>query len=209
MKKSLLLINTVLLILGLGTSRAFANAPDAQLNELQFNLNGTTVDNLVDSNFTIDAQALGISFAAFNTTTGLGTLTLTYSPGVAGSSFFDVFLDEAVGTPFYNEYGTAVGTATAPATWEIGDSYASNIYNDASGISVDGLTDTNYLPVGASNLSTTCTTAGCNGDAAIAMGYSFSLSATDEEIITFTSSLTPPASGFYLSSECVCCHCCC
>jgi hypothetical protein len=193
MKKNLLqILSTVLLLTGLGAARALAD-PIPSLQEISFNVNGTFNDSYSTPN--IFTAISGLNSSAFNTSTGLGTLTLTYNPGVAGPAFVDFFLDEEVGVPFYNEFGsTGGGSPAAGESWEIGDSFASSIYTDVEN---NTLTNTNMLPEGASNYLPGCTGA-CNGDAATALGSSFNLLAGDEETLTLTVSTSLPLSGFYL-----------
>jgi hypothetical protein len=131
---------------------------------------------------------------------GLGTLKLVFNPGAAGSYFFDVFLDHQLSIPFFNEYGVANGTPVAGQSWEIGDSFASSIYNDV--LAGGTLPDTNNLPGTSSNYvqnppSAVCQGATCNGDLAMAMGFSFTLTSGQEEAITLTTSHSP-LGGFSL-----------
>jgi hypothetical protein len=190
MKRNSLLMGAVFLLLGLCTSSALADSPSLQ--DLQVNVNGTSVEAGSDATFAADLAALGVNLSSYNTSTGLGTITFTTT--TAGAGYFNTWFDEAVSTPFYNEFGTANGTASAGQSWEIGDSYNSTIFNDAAN---GTLTNTNLLPEGASNYLNTCSGA-CNGDASTALGYSYNVAAGDEEIITVTVSTTAPSSGFYL-----------
>src|ERR1700678_3027277 len=151
MKNKVVLMSAVLLLLGVGTSRAYT---DPTLQELGFNFDGTYIDNGIDPTFTSDVAALGVDLSAYNIASGLGTITYTFNPGAAGPSFFDVFFDEEAGTPFYNEYGTADGTAAAGESWEIGDSFLSSIFSD---VSAGSLLNSNLLPEGSSNYLTGCT----------------------------------------------------
>jgi hypothetical protein len=53
-----------------------------------------------------------------NPITGLGTITFTDK--TAGVGFFDLFVDLALATPFFNEYGvTGGGSLSAGQTWQI------------------------------------------------------------------------------------------
>ena len=197
MKKLFVAMCSVLLMLGVGTSRSFAQT---ELLDMQVNVNGAVTD--ISALYTIP----GMNSSAFDTanpSTGLGTLAYTYNPG-AGTYFFDVFIDAAVAQPFYNEYGTAVGgPAPAGESWEIGDSFLSPIFNDVT-VTGGTLSDTNYLPFvsGGDNYSGNCPAgrngSGCNGDAAVALGEGFTLGTNQYEVITITSSTTAPSSGFYI-----------
>jgi len=136
----------------------------------------------------------GYNTGAFNQTTGLGTLTYTYNPG-PGVYFFDVFFDHELNVPFFNEFGTVNGAPAAGQSYEIGDSFASNIYADVQAGGT--LANTNGLPGQAGNFLGSCVGANCNGDFAAAMGFAFTLGANQEEVITLSVSHTNPG-GFSL-----------
>ena len=238
MKKLFVAMCSVLLMLGVGTSRSFASAPGASTQDIQVNVNGTYYDLINDipggsanpgygtGSFINDVNSLGVqtsggAISGFNTVNGLGTITVDVTVTAPGQ-FMDILLDEEVGNPAYNEFVTPSGSAPTSlggaATWEADnlENTNLNIYNNASGLSSDGLTDKNYIPVGAnSNFSgyynygytgpgseETSTTGGCpnvcNGDAAIALGYTFST--TGDYVLTVTASTAPGAgnTGFYL-----------
>jgi PEP-CTERM motif-containing protein len=135
--------------------------------------------------------------------TGLGTLVYTFDPGASGTYNFDVVVEEGVSTPFFNEYGAASGTAAAGETYEIGNDYnaglggedlaTSTIYSD---VSANGaLPNTNAIPGTTSNYSDACTGPSCNGDVALALGFNFTLTSTEEATITLNFSPTAPAAG--------------
>jgi hypothetical protein len=150
---------------------------------------------LTNANGTQTTDFTGYNTGGFDTTTGIGTLTFTYNPG-PGVYSFDVFLDHSLNLPFFNEFGTVLGAPAAGQTYEIGDSFASNIYND---VGAGGpLSNTNSLPGQVSNFSNNCVGATCNGDFAAALGFSFALGANEEELITLSVSHTDPLSGLRL-----------
>lgn len=171
------------------------------LQEILFNANGTTFHN---------TYALpGLSSAGFDPTTGLGTLTLTFDPGVAGSYFFDVFFDHQLHDQFYNEYGAVNGAPGAGITWQIdepgfGDgNRTGSIFTNTQ---TNALDNTNYVPGTLSNVSNDCgantsgqpVNASCNNDVAMALGFNFILAANEFASITVTASPTEPAGGFFL-----------
>lgn len=177
----------VMVVLGLVVA-ALSIAPAAQADSLQsvlFNLNGTQYT---------DYTVPGMNVGGFNQTTGVGTITLTFT-GAPGSYFFDAFFDNQLTPAFFNEYATAVGTPAAGQSWEIGDSFLSSVYPDTQG---NTLSNTNNLPGTADNFHLNCFAANCNGDAAMAMGFAFTLGASQQALITLALSGTAPASGFYL-----------
>jgi len=159
-------------------------ADTTSLQSILTNVNGTT-----STDFT------GYDTSGFNTTTGIGTLKFTFNPGAPGSYDFDVFLDHQIGIPFFNEFGIVNGAPAAGQSYEIGDSFNSNIYNDVLG--GGALPNTNTLAGTASNFNTGCVDPDCNGDLAMAMGFSFVLGTDEQELITLVVSHTPQA-GFSL-----------
>jgi hypothetical protein len=178
-KKNLFLMCAVFLLLGMGASSALAQ--NESLQDLWFNVNGSNTE----------LTAPGVNLSAYNSSTGLGTITFTDLN--TGSQYFNTWWQEAVSVPFYNEYGTPVGTPSAGESWEIGDAYTSTSFSDAeAGV----LLNKNLLPEGASNYLGTCTGA-CNGTGSTALGDAFVVTVGDEEIITLTVSQSAP-SGFYL-----------
>lgn len=184
MKKLVIVaIGLIFVVLGAGAPTALADS--TSLQSVLFNVNGAT-----QTDFT------GANVGGFNTTTGLGTLTYTFNPG-PGTYFFDVFFDHQLNLPFFNEFGTVnnVGSLAANQTYEIGDSFASSIYNDV--LAGGALSNTNTLPGQLSNFSSACIGATCNGDFATAMGFAFTLAAGQQELITLGVSHTDPG-GFTL-----------
>jgi hypothetical protein len=185
-----LFLGVLLLLLGSGAQQASADTPSLQ--DIAFNINGTWTDIGTPS-----PTPAGVDLSGYNSSTGLGTITITTTT----SGSVDTWWDEEVGVPFYNEFGNTSGTLASAESWEIGDNYGSNIYSDAQS---GALTDTNYLPAGNSNYAQECIAvnpgdcAGYNGDATTALGQSFTLGVGEEEVITLTVSQTAPTSGFYL-----------
>jgi hypothetical protein len=149
---------------------------------------------LTNANGVQTTDFTGYNTGAFNTTTGLGTLTFLYNPG-PGVYFFDVFFDHQLSLPFFNEFGTKLGSAAAGQTWEIGDSFGSNIYSD---VQAGVLTNANTLPGQTSNFNNACVGLTCNGDFAAALGFGFTLGAGQKELITLNVSHTDPGSGLRL-----------
>lgn len=185
MKKNLFLVCAVFLLLGMGASRAFAQDTPS-LQDIWFNVNGSSTE----------LAAPGVNLGGYNMGTGLGTITFTDLN--VGAGYFNTWWDEEVGVPFFNEFGATGGVLSdANETWEIGDNYLSNIFNDAA---AGALTNTNYLPEGGDNFLGTCDPGSgpCNGDATTALGYAFNVASGDEEIVTLKVSQTAPSSGFYL-----------
>jgi len=148
----------------------------------------TNVNGVQTTNFT------GYNSGGFDQTTGLGTLTFVVNG--AGPSFFDVFFDHQLSLPFYNEFGSVVGAPAAGQTYEIGDSFASNIYPDVQ--AGGALANTNSLAGQTSNFNNACVGAACNGDFAAALGFAFTIAAGQQELITLNVSHTDPGSGLRL-----------
>jgi hypothetical protein len=83
----------------------------------------------------------GVDLSSYNTSSGLGTITVTDT--TAGADSFDAWFDVPVGVPFDNRYGTTVGTAALGESWEIGDYNTGTIGEDAF---LGTLDNTNNLP---------------------------------------------------------------
>src|SRR5215471_17562010 len=170
------------------------------LQEFAFNLNGTLYHNTT--------AVPGMDSALFNTSTGLGTLVLVFSPGVAGSYFFDAFFDHQVHVPFYNEFGLVSGAPGAGISWQIdepefGDgNRTGTIFTNTSNNALD---NTNHIPGTLSNFFNNCGANGggavnpaCNNDVSMAMGFNFILAVNEYATISITASQFQPASGFFL-----------
>ena len=186
----------VLLLLSAGASRLLAQTEE---NDLAVNVNGNFLDGEDASSLAAWESSLpSANFSSFNTATGLGSFTLTYDPGTsagAGTSYFiDILDNEYVGTPYYNTFGSTSGSASSGEKWEIGDWWNGSIYTDAQG---NTLSNANSLPEGATNYfapvsdtDSACSGDGladdCNGIAAIALGETFTLTSTEQEVLTFT-----------------------
>jgi hypothetical protein len=227
MKKLFAVMSTVVLMLGVGTTRSFGQAPI--LTDMQFDSNGTAYTLSTDAgNFSNDVGSIGVSLSGLSTYTsgpnvGLlsGTGSITYTDtNVGNNQFFDAMLKVEAGTPAENEFGsTGGGSPAAGESWEIGDWYNTNtgtgtgdIYNDAAGSVQDELQDFNYLPAAGDNSTDECADnppptsitgpsgyeGGCNSFGVIALGDTFSVASGYEEIITITASPNQPSSGFYL-----------
>jgi len=193
-KRNLLVLGALVLIAAIGVPKAHAQ-DTPQLGDLWFNTNGT---------FT-EGAGTGVDTSAYDlSATGLGTITITDT--TTGSGYVNAFWNEAVGIPFYNEFGSTSGTASSGESWEIGSvPYvpAEGGYDDAQSSTLTDaqngtLNDANGLPSGNSNFSGSCLSSGCNGDVAVALGDSFTVGSGEEEIVTLTVSQTAPTSGFYI-----------
>ena len=133
---------------------------------------------------------ISMNASAFDFATGLGTVSIRFSPGAAGSyyiaGFFDHEIDEA-GNTFFNEAGWAIGTPQAGQSWEVDEpGYAfGDIYDNLLAGTLDDQVFDGFVDL--------------VDDVAMAMGWDFTL-ASDLEfaIVDFILSDTAPTSGFYL-----------
>ena len=189
--KHVLFLGALIALAGIGAQRAAATDPSLQ----DFAIATDGGVNFYDSG----SGAPGLSPGGYNLATGVGTYTFIDTN--VGSDTFAIWWDEEVSTPIYNEYGTAVGTPASEESWEIGDAISGSIYGDAS---YDTLSDTNSLAGNASGYLVGCVGAACNGDVSTALGYNYTLSSNQEEVITLTVLQTAPcdvatdSSCFYL-----------
>ena len=162
-----------------------AGATTLDLFEAIFNLDGTEYvlgySDSLPANFTMDESA-------FDSSTGLGTLSINFSPGTAGdyyiAGFFDHDITEEENYNVSDETGEAIGTPVAGQSWEIDDPGYSggNIYDNL----LNGTLDNQIFD-------------GAKTDVSMAMGWNFTLgNERDTAIVDFILSDTVPASGFYL-----------
>jgi len=126
--------------------------------------------------------------ALFDWDSGLGTLTVTYDPGLAGDhywiAFFDHEVDELVNTN-YNEFGTAVGTPLAGQSWEIDE--PGYVFGDIVNNALDGTLDnSNDVPSALPD------------DVSMALGWDFTLGEGQWAEISFILGEDDP-DIFYLS----------
>ena len=171
----------------------FVALPAARADSLQsvlFNFDGSQFNSAAYS------TAPGVNVGGFDSTTGLGTITITVT--APGAHQYDVFFDNNLVLPLFNEFGTNVGTPASGQTWEIGDSLVSSIYGDVQ--AGGALSNTNMHPGQTDNFLGGCDVTvdpTCNGDASMAMGFQFTVPATEQAVITLNFSGTAPG-GFYL-----------
>ena len=189
---------------GIFATAAFASS----LQDWQFNVNGTNYYPAAGDTL---SDVPGLNSSAFNATTGQGTLTLTFDPGTAGTFDIGAWFYDPVGIPFYNEYGAVNGSPVSGQSWEIDvPEYDVASPNQGPGTIVDdlaagALTDTNTVPGTEPNYLNNCGANGggpvdtaCNGYVSMAMGFSFTLTADQEEVITLDLSSSAPG-GFSLA----------
>jgi len=145
--------------------------------------------------------------------TGLGKVTVTFNPGPGGPYNVNLWLFEQLSEqgpdtsgPGFNEYG--VVSAASPGsgqTYQIdvpdydsvldpNTSAEGNIIANTRSSSLDGKND---VP-GTTDAVGCPPSPNCNDFTSMALGFNFTLGASEEEIISFNVSTTPPASGFYL-----------
>jgi hypothetical protein len=181
----------------------------SQLQDWEINVNGT---DYYPANGDTFATVPGLDSSAFNATTGIGSLTLTFDPAAAGSYYIGGWFFDPVGVPFYNEFGAVNGSAAAGQSWQIDipeyDAVSSNL---GSGTILDNLAagtlnDTNSVPGSQSNYLNDCgantpggtPTSTCNDLVSMAMGFNFTLAANQYEVVTLNLSTTDPG-GFTLA----------
>ena len=166
-------------------SASSGSAAIIELFDWAFNIDGTPYESSMG-----DPLPAGLDDSLFDWDTGLGTLTLTFTPGAAGDyyviAFFDHQIDEATNT-FFNEYGAANNPpSSAGQSWEIDEPgfLFGDIYDNLLAGTLD---NTNAIPAGSED------------DVSMAIGWDFSLSAKEFAVVDFLLSDTPPPSGFHLS----------
>jgi len=179
-----------------------------QLQDWEFNINGTDYYPAGGATF---ATVPGLNASGFNNSTSLGTFTITFDPGTAGSFYIGAWFFDPAAVPFYNEWGGVNGSPAAGQTWQIDiPEYDSSSPNLGNGTIIDNLAagtldDTNHVPGTTSNYLENCgaytpgvgVNTSCNDLVSMALGFNFTLTAKQEEIITLALSSTNPG-GFSL-----------
>lgn len=155
-----------------------ASAAVIDLYDYAFNINGTV---------TSQAAPAGVNVLGFDTSTGLGTITVSLSD--LGSNYVALFLDHEIDqevNTWFNESGsTSVAAAASGQTWEIDE--PEYVFGDIwTNFGSSALDETNGVPAGSED------------DVSMAMGWSFSLVQNQTAVIKFLVATTAPASGFYL-----------
>lgn len=148
------------------------------LFEYGFNVDGTITSGSAPGN---------VSIAGFDTSTGLGTISATFSS--TGTHYFGVYvdheIDEAVNT-FFNEFGSITGTPSPGQSWEIDEPGFGPVPGNIFG---------NFVSSALDNAIGFLTPE----DVAMALGWDFSLLAGEVATISLRVSETPPPSGMYLT----------
>jgi hypothetical protein len=157
-------------------------AAQVGLFEAAFNVDGTVT--------TLPSMPAGWNFAAFDTSTGLGTISaLVTGAGVHQvGAFFDLEIDEAINT-FFNEYGSDSGVSPAGLSWEI----------DEPGYVFGDIYD-NFVAATLDNSSGV--TAAVPDDVSVALQWDFTLTPGQTAYLTFQVFVpvagVPAPTGFYL-----------
>lgn len=143
----------------------------------------------IDNTVTTNATPASVNTAGFDTSTGLGTISLQLSGAGAHhvSLFVDHEIDEAINT-FFNETASRHGTAGAGQTWEI----------DEPGYVFGDIVD-NFIAGQLDNSN--AFQAGLRDDVSMAMGWQFTLASDETAVISFLLSTLAPADGLYLTQQ--------
>ena len=169
MKKLILALAFVACGLFSATSQA-----GVQLADYRLNVDGVT-----------SYTAAGVNLAGFSTTTGLGTITATFTS--PGAHYFGLFVDHEIDETingFINEIGSVTGAPASGQSWEIDEPgfVLGNIFANFGASSLDN-TNNSTLP----------------DDVSMALAWNFTLLADEQATITMLVSQTAPLSGFYLT----------
>jgi hypothetical protein len=175
--RKLVIAFLILMALGLAAPTALAGPI---LFEAAFSQNGAlSAPGLEPANWNL---------AGFDTVTGLGTITAQATGAGLYSIlvFLDIEMDEETNT-FFNEFGTVIGAPDAGLSWEIDEPGYGGIFGDIYDNFVAGTLDGTNALAGPPY-----------DDVSMALGRAFNLDADEVATLTFRSSLTAPADGFYL-----------
>lgn len=159
---------------------------------------GQTLNNVPGVSSNIDETEGGSG--APGPGTGLGTATITFNPGTTGTFFVDFWLfEQLLDSDADHEFATLLGS---PASNQAGLSYQIDVpgYDDAGDPNPDAagsigpntqagtLDNTNHVPG-------PCPGPDCDFTS-MALGFSFTLGANEEEILTFRVSSSAPAGAY-------------
>ncbi len=174
----LTLVLTTVLAIALGAS--MSSAGTITLAEWAVNLDGAVSDSLVP-----DPVPGNVNLAGFDTTTGLGTVTMTITG--AGSHYAGLFVDHEIDESlngFSNEQGSVLGVAPGDVSWEIDEpgfaASPGDIFINFTNSALDNTNPPRWPD-----------------DVSMALAYSFSLAPGEKGIVRFNISTTNPG-GFAL-----------
>jgi hypothetical protein len=171
------------------------------------NANGTVYEDFSGGGSTPLSIIPGMNTAAWNPASGLGSFV--YTDTGTGARFFDVFINLDLGNAFWNEYASTSGSPASGETWQADtpdfDCDANRCGNIIFNADSNALDNTNHIPGQVDNYLIDCGADGggtvnldCNNDVALALGFSYSVPAGDQALLTFNVSTTAPATGFFL-----------
>jgi hypothetical protein len=153
--------------------------------------------------------------ASGGTTTGLGTVNYTFTGGAIGTYDVSLYYDFDVSTPYFNEYGliNGAGSAESGVVGEIfnASSTSGNIVLfpacGTANCEVYGSTNgTNSVPGTTSNYFANCVAnnpgspGACNADVGMALTFTFTTTAVDQNVLISAVSSTTNPGGFSLET---------
>jgi len=182
----------LMMVVTLSLAMPSAQATVIGLFDYAFNIDGTTSDILFDG----DPLPGNVNIAGFDELTGLGTVEVT----IAGAGdhtvvgFFDHDIDLATNLWFNEEGTTGGGAVVAGQSWEIdepGFFFGDIFFNvqDSDALLGSFLDNTNAVPSGSPD------------DVSMAMGFDFTLAATETAIVSFFLDTINNAPGFFLQQS--------
>jgi hypothetical protein len=182
-------------------------ADSTTLNAVQISITGPggSAGNIVNDLDSPSGSGSGYSYSSTGFDSGggfgsstYGSYTVTLTASATGTYYVGGFFDPELAVDFYNEYAAVNGSASSGQSWQVGDPNTSGLNPfGANNTLNNALTNNNEIPGTGDNSLLTCTV-NCNGDVALAMGFSESLTAGEVETVTFSISSAPPTSGFYI-----------
>lgn len=134
------------------------------------------------------------STGSFDTTTGLGTLTVTIGSGNSGSHYIGLYVDHEIDqltNTYFNETGSSTGTPAVGQSWEI----------DEPGFLLDFPGDIydNFLVSALDNQIFSVVPLTTAEDVSMAIGWDLSLASWQSATVSFTLSESVPNGGFFLT----------
>lgn len=193
-----------------GLFGAYGSAVGATMYDYVFNVNGTTYCPPLSNNGCSNNGGTGAIPGAVSSinSNGVGTVSITFNPHLAGTYYINGWAASYLSVPAWNEYGVVNGSANTGQSYQIDvPDYESNGNHTGTIIAntmANTLDNTNHIPGTTDNYLLGCGASGgaaadatCNDSVSMATGYKFTLTSSQEAVVTFDFSTTNPG-GFSL-----------
>lgn len=171
MKKLWICMVVLAAVLTLGASAALAT--DVSYWDFGVNAGG-------DFYYDGDLLPAYIDTTGFDFTSGLGSISVNFAPGAAGTYGVTAYVNDDLGADYQDDYGMAVNSLAAGQSWEVFDTTDGDFYF----VRFEGNALNNSAASGPTDIG-------------LALGWDFFLNSGQSALITFIVSDVAP-DGFYL-----------